>query len=181
MADIDADYLGGDPDQALAGASGKLTVSGGAVSFAGSVIDGMTTRKIDGPRLAADQVRAMSVGSANQMQALTRGAAGVLIGGAIGGLIGMATSRRSTIILIAAERDGFQFVCSFGASGQDASWLLEQVQRGRRDRGQPALPTLEQLASREVADADAQQAQLLGEIRDLLQEQVGLLRKLVER
>lgn len=181
MAEIDADYLGGDPDQAQAPVLGKLAFTTGEMGFTGTSLVGMTTRRIPGPTLTPEQIKAISVGDANAMRALTRGAAGAMLGGAIGGLIGMATGRRNTLFVVAAERDGFAFAATFGATGRDAQWLLDQVQRGRRDRGEPPLPKLEEMSRRAAATLEEQQASLLLEIRNLLEAQNELLRRALDR
>jgi hypothetical protein len=131
-----------------------------------------------GPALDAEEIIAVSVGNADQMRALMRGAVGFMLGGALGGLIGMATGRRNTLFVVAATRDGFEFACTFATTGQDGHTLLTQIQRGRRDRGEAPMPTLEDLTQREAASAADEQLQLLRDIRQLLAEQTDLLRRI---
>lgn len=106
MADITADYLGGDPDHPSRIDGGTLVFAAGAMSFSSTHMVGVTMRTTPGPELAPEQIRAISIGDANRMRALTRGAAGVMLGGSLGGLIGMATGRRSTLFVVAVSAMG---------------------------------------------------------------------------
>ena len=179
MTDIAVDYLGGDPDQTAAPVPGKLRMEDGDVVFKGSFMsDGLKSVAIS-LRIAGGDLRAVSTGDANQMRALTRGAAGVLLGGAIGGLIGMATGRRSTLMAVAVERDGFPFAVIFGATAQDARWFATEVQRARRDGGLAALPRVEDLAGQAAVEAADEHTDLLRRILSALEEQNALLSELV--
>jgi hypothetical protein len=181
MADIGANYLGGDPAAPAGhGAGGKLTASAGNLLFRGQVMDAALKSSTVEVTLAKEEIRAASLGNANSMRQLTRAFVGEAIGGTIGAVVGAATGKRDHVLLVACTRDGFDFFCSFAVSGSDGAWLLNAIQAGRKDRGEAPLPRIEDLAGQEARDASDRQAAVLLEIRDLLQEQVVLLRQLVE-
>jgi hypothetical protein len=180
MSSIPADYLGGDPEKINAVKDGTLTFTeaGGmayAVRATNNVMD--IGKTVDLVTLDVQQIKAISIGDANHMRALTRGAAGTMIGGSIGGLIGMATGKRNTMLVIAAERDNFPFAATFAVQPDHAMALLTEIQADRRRRGEPPMPKLEDLAGQAATEAVDEQLQLLRDIRGLLMEQNALLRE----
>ena len=104
-----------------------------------------------------------------------------MIGGSLGGLIGMATGRRSTLFVVAAERDGFTFAATFAAVDEDAKGLLHAIQRGRRDRGVQPLPKIEELEGMAAKDLATEQLDLLRGISKQLSEQTALLREIARK
>lgn len=180
MAQIKADYLGGDPERIDRHNGGDLVFSGaGDLSFMvqrapNPLAPAVPTELLS---LPASSIRAVSMGSANDMRGLSRGAAGAMIGGSIGGLIGMATGKRNTLLLVAAERDGFEFIATFAAQPDDARSLLTRLQADRKKAGKEPLRSVEDLAGDAATSAADEQLQLLRDIRGLLMEQNALLRE----
>jgi len=102
--EIDADYLGGNPDAPTPVRGGTLSFSpDGRLRFSTLKTEGVLRRVVERFAVEPDEILAITVGDANHMQAITRGMAGAMIGGTIGGLIGMATGRRSSIVLVVTE------------------------------------------------------------------------------
>lgn len=111
------------------------------------------------------------------MRTLTRAFVGEALGGALGAVIGAASGRRDQVLLIACVRDGFEFFCSFAVKRDDGAWLLNSMQSGREGRGEPPLSRIEDLAHQEALGSSERQLLVLEEIRDLLAQQVELLRQ----
>lgn len=180
MAQIDADYLGGDPAQLARYDGGTLSVSEGTLSFFVQVLTGhLQSHRVEFT-IPKDEILAISVGDANHMRTLTRTAVGAAIGGSAGALIGAATGRRNHVFLVAARRDGFEYLASFGVRGDEGTGLLHAIQSGRRNRGEDPLPRVEQLAERDALDVNGQQLRLLEDIRGLLIDQNRLLLRLID-
>lgn len=175
MPGIDADYLGGDPTVLEAYKNGELSAAAGSLTFLVQILTGALSSHRVEFTIAKDEIRAISVGDANHMKALTRTAIGAAIGGSAGALIGAATGRRNHVFLVAARREGFDFLASFAVRGDEGSSLLHAIQAGRRDRGEDPLPQVEQLAEIESLDVSGQQLRVLEDVRTLLIEQNRLL------
>lgn len=93
----------------------------------------------------------------------------------------MMTSGRKRLLLVACERGGFRYTCAFACRPDDGRWLLDQIQRGRRDRDEPPLPRLEDLTTHAQETVDTEQTGVLTEIRDLMRRQLALLERIAER
>jgi len=177
---IEAEYLGGNPDRDKS-MDGLLSFREGALVFGivvqtpGAVPPRFETLEW---RLDRTEIRAISLGSRDYARMLTRAAAGVLIGGSIGGLVGMATSRRNATMLVNCDRDGFVFTVVFGVLPKEGRQFLDAIQKARRGLGESPIPTIEELSKLADAEAQDEQTVILGDIRDLLREQVALLRRL---
>ena len=76
MAQIDADYLGRDPSQLQPYNNGDLAAAAGSLAFTVQVLTGSLTSQRFEFTIPFDEIRAMSVGDANHMKALTRTAVG---------------------------------------------------------------------------------------------------------
>lgn len=80
MAQIDADYLGGDPSQPQPYEGGKLGFASSSLTFLVQVFDNpIKPRRVEFA-LPMEEIRAISVGDANHMKTLTRTAVGAAIG-----------------------------------------------------------------------------------------------------
>ncbi len=182
MAEIEADYLGGDPAGVEAqGTSGRLAAEAGSLTYTGQRVDGAITRTPVTLALPKEEIRAISVDTpANLSRVLTRAVVGELVGGALGATVGAVTGRRDRVLLVAVSRGGHDFLLSFGVTGQDGIWLLDAIQAGRLRRGEDPLPRVEGPAAAAPAAVD-RQTEVLEEIRDLLARQVELLDRLTER
>jgi len=150
------------------------------MSFAGAALTaGLASHEVR-VDLPATVIRAVSSGSANQMATLTRTVVGGVVAGGIGALIGALSGRRNHVLLVACERDGFPFLCGFAIRGDDGAALVNAMQKGRRDRGEPALPRVEDRAGAAQLDASERQLALLERIEGLLVEQNALLRRMAD-
>ena len=178
--EMTVDYLGGDPDVRAAPIAGKLALTPPGFAFVGAIARGVNFEEV---RFAIpdEELRAVSHGDANHMRGLSRGAAGVLIGGTIGGIIGMMTGKRNTMFALACNRNGFDFVAMFSCTADDGRWFIGELQRSRRDTGASAVPRIEDLAGQAAQAAADGQAEILGRVLAQLEEQTALLRRLVER
>lgn len=180
MAEVNVDYLGGDPGaEGPTPSSGILTVEQGAMSFKGTTLNADLSRRETNLAIPADLVVAISCGSANHMRTLTRTVVGGAIGGDIGALIGALTGRRNHILLVAADRDGFRFFASFAIRGDEGIALLNAIQKGRHTRGEQPLPQVEELAGASQLDASERQVVTLERIEESLSEQNYLLRQIL--
>jgi len=130
-------------------------------------------------RLEKHEIRAISLGSPDYVRMLARGAAGAMLGGSIGGLIGMATGQRKWTLLVTCERDGLPFTAVFGVAPKSGRWFIDTIQKIRRAAGEPPIPTIEEAAKLDEASQVDEQTQLLMDIRELLRQQVALLSELV--
>lgn len=178
MAQIDADYLGGDPANLTTYEGGTLTATDGSLSFRIDLMEASLKVSRVEFEIPKDQIRAISVGDANHMRTLTRTAVGAAIGGSAGALLGAATGRRNHVLLVAAHRDGFDFLVSFGVRGDEGASLLNAIQAGRRERGEDPLPRVEQLSQIEALDVSGQQLRVLEDLRALMIEQNRILSQL---
>src|SRR5205085_10743924 len=97
-------------------------------------------------RVPKDMIRAMSVGAGDYPRMIARGAGGAMLGGNIGGLVGMATGKRNSTLLVAYERDDFPITGAFAITAADGRWLIDAIQKSRKGRGEDAFPTLEEFA-----------------------------------
>ena len=178
--EITVDYLGGDPDVATAPVTGKLTLSDGSFAFAGAYMVGVKATSVN-VTIPESEVRALSLGDANHMRGLTRGATGMLLGGAIGGLVGLMTGKRNLVLAVDATRGGFDFVAAFACAPDDGRWFVNELQRGRRDRGLDQMPKIEDLAGQEARAAADSQSDVMARILAQLEQQTELLRAIAER
>ncbi len=161
MAEIEADYLGGDPAGVEAqGTSGRLAAEAGSLTYTGQRVDGAITRTPVTLTLPKEEIRAISVDTpANLSRVLTRAVVGELVGGALGATIGAVTGRRDRVLLVAVARGAHESLLSFGVTGQE----------GLAAPGGAAPAAVDR------------QTEVLEEIRDLLARQVELLDRLTER
>jgi hypothetical protein len=158
MADIGADYLGGDPAvTAGVGAGGKLAPLAGSLRFKGQVLDDALRGVTVEVTLAKEEIRAASIGSPNQMRTLTRAFVGGALAGWLGAVIGAASGKRDQVLLVACVRDGFEFFCSFAVKRDDGAWLLNAMQSGRKECGEPRLSRVEDLAQEETLGSSERQ------------------------
>ena len=180
MAELGVDYLGGDPESpGPAPCGGTLTVTEGSMRFAGEALTAGLQRHPVRVDLPAEVIRAASVGSANHMQTLTRTIVGGVLAGGVGALIGALSGRRNQVLLVACDRGDFPFYVAFAIRGDDGAALINAMQKGRHDRGEPPLPRVEDLAGSEQLDVAERQAASLARIEVVLSEQNELLRRLV--
>jgi hypothetical protein len=183
MLTIDADYIGGDPDVVgLIGAAGTLGEEDGVFTFRQTTVDAGALMSSSGKkareemRYGADEVLTVVTGDANQMRMLTRLAVGDAIGGGIGGLIGASGGKRNQELALVVRRDGFDFIATFRVSPDDARRFIDTLQRERRERGLGPLPSAEDALGVSAAPSAGTDAEVLVDIRTLLQEQNDLLR-----
>lgn len=164
MAEIHADYLGGDPlAPAGHGASGLLLTSGGGLSFRGAAVDvSLRSHRVTLAVAAAD-MRAVSVGAADRVRGAGLDGPREAAADAAGG--------RDHLLVLAGRRDDTDFLITFGVGADDGARLVNAMQRARAERGAPVLPRLEDLGEGE------DDHRLLLEIRELLREQTRLLRE----
>jgi hypothetical protein len=139
VAYITADYLDGDPDFPEPLQDGQLHVVAGAVRFVRFTFRDMLQQEEPGPALVADDVRAMEVAD-QPIRRTGLGKAYLRAGG-----IGMAhhqmtTAQRNKVLMVAGERAGSSLILRFAVKDEEGRDLLAQVQAGRVNRGQPALP-----------------------------------------
>jgi hypothetical protein len=177
---MDVEYLGGNPDQERR-LDGTVSFTGGGLTFAATIaLDGIPPKfdKLEW-RLEKDDIRAISLGSRDYVRMLARGAAGAMLGGSIGGLIGMATGQRKWTLLVACERDGLPFTAVFGVTPKNGRWFIDAIQKIRRAGGEPPIPTIEEAAKQDEASQVDEQTQPLIDIRELVRQQVALLSELV--
>lgn len=154
---------------------GRLGVRDGGLLFTCQTLSGTLTTSEVSFAVAPDELRAISVGDANHVKALTRGAVGAAIGGSVGALVGMASAKCNHVLLVACRRDDFDAMVSFAVAREDGAVIIDALQAARRAAGAPAIPRVEQLTDLEALDMDARQLGVLEDIRGLLMEQGAVL------
>lgn len=184
MAEIDAEYVGGDLDgHAAAGARGKLIAERGSLRFGVTRFDAALVpvkAEITNITIPAEAIEGISIASRNEVRMLTRAFVGEAIGGAIGAVIGAASGKRNHLMAIACRREGVPYVVSFLVERQDGAWLLNAMQKGRVERGETPIPSIEDLAADRANSESERQTALLAEIRDLLRDQCAMLARALE-
>lgn len=178
---LQADYLGGDPAHPTSYDDGYGALSlgdGGDLVFTGSwLTGGLTSQKVTFT-IPGTEIQAISVGDANRVKILTRAAIGSALAGGIGAVIGASSGQRDHVLMVAAVRDGFEFVVRFAVRGEDGMAFLNLLQKRRHDDGLPLMPSLEDLLGRDARDDAREQTEILRQMRDLMREQTRLLAKL---
>jgi hypothetical protein len=96
VAQIEADYLGGDPSELQPYTNGTLATAEGSLAYTVQVLTGSLTSERFDFTIPFDEIRAMSVGDANHMKALTRTAVGAALGGSAGALLGLPRAAATT-------------------------------------------------------------------------------------
>lgn len=178
--EITADYLGGDPRHPARYEGGRLrSTRETGLRYDTLQVEGLasTPRRVALLNLPAGDIEAISIGDTNHMRALTRAAAGSMLAGSIGGLIGMVTGRRNTIVLVRARIEEAPASIAFATELENAQALLNHHQADRHARGEDPLPTIEEHVTSTVDSRTDRQTDLLREIRDLLIEQNQLIRR----
>lgn len=159
MAEIGADYLGGDPAASAGhGAGGKLISQAGEISFRGQLVDATLKSYPVTVAIAKEEIRGISLNSATRE---------------VGGI---ATGKRSHVFLVAGQRDAFDFFARFAVRPDEGLALLNAMQAAQLKRGDQPIARVEDLVGKEGLSAAERQLLILEEIRDRLSEQTELLR-----
>ncbi len=166
MAEIRADYLGGDPLAPVGhGASGLLLTSGGGLSFRGAAVDATLRPSRVAVAIAATDIGLVSLGSADSARGTGSALTGPIEAAAD------AAGGRDHLLVVSGRREGTAFLTTFGVTAGDGARLVDAMERARAERGHPAAGRLA------GPGGDAEDHRLLVEIRDLLREQTRLLRE----
>ncbi len=173
--ELAATYLGGDPAVSAGNCDGMLVKHDAEFVFKWTTLQGVTAQS-HAFSINVDEIAAASLGDANQMRSLTRGAVGMFVGGALGGLIGMATGKRNTMLALFGKRAGFDYTALFSCAADEGRAFMDAWQRQRHNAGIPALPTIDQLANAEAASTADEQLVLLRRSVELLEELVQMQR-----